>query len=447
MLCYRLDSSLIYLLLIVTSGCTAENKKDKLLSDTVKIQTRPNVILITISSLRADHVSCMGYDRQTTPNFDKFAGDNILFTNAFATSSWQMPAVGSIFTSMYPSDHEAIHVIKKLGANVNTIAGILNKNGYHTAGFGCNPRLMGDWGFGKGFEIYDDYSVLMSLSSMSLDEDGSIDINKRRTNDLVNDAVFRWLESNVHSPFFLSVHYYDTHWDYLPEEPYDKLFAGDYDGDIDGTEIAKEPLYSNRPCDRDVEHMIALYDGEVRQTDDDLGELLRVLEANGRLEDSIIIIMGDHGEQFYEHGNTSHHGVFDELIHVPLAMSIPGANSPRKVTSLVSGVDIMPTVLSYTGIEIPQQCKGVSLKALVNDESDNVRDFVFAEYAGGAVEECSAVRFENYKFVQQGGDLFAYDLVADPSEMKKIYRGEFTVEMDKLLEKVEHLLLKAEVKN
>jgi len=222
------------ILLIFAGGCTVNkignNQPEKLAA----AENKPNVILVTISSLRKDHVSCLGYDRKTTPKFDEFAKSNILFTNAFAASSWQMPAVGSIFTSMYPSDHGATHISNKLNAKVQTLASVLKKNGYYTAGFGCNPRLTSEYGFDNGFDFYDDYSVSMMLSSMSFGQKGGIEIDKRRTNDLVNDAVIRWLGNNTHKPFFLSVHYYDTHWDYLPDEPFNTLFDPDYAGDIDG---------------------------------------------------------------------------------------------------------------------------------------------------------------------------------------------------------------------
>jgi len=430
------------ILLIFAGGCSVHNLKNTPQEKLTITKNRPNIVLVTISSLRADHVSCLGYTRETTPNFDRFAKDNILFTNVFATSSWQMPAVGSIFTSLYPSEHGATHINNKLSPNVQTLAGVLKENGYYTAGFGCNPRLTGDYGFDRGFDFYDDYSVDMMLSSMSFGQEDSIEINKRRTNDLVNDAVIRWLSNNTHNPFFLSVHYYDNHWDYLPPPPYDTLFDPDYTGDIDGTEIAREPLYSNRPSDEDVAHIIALYDGQIKQTDHDMGELLDFMKEEGRFQDSVIIITGDHGEQFYEHGHTSHHGIFDELIRVPFAISAADINEPNVISSFASSVDIMPTILNYTGIVVPDQCKGQSLKPLIENKSAGKRDFVFVEYTGGAVPDCFAVRFERYKFICQEGSIFAYDLASDPTEQKKIYKTDFTDEMKESFEKIRDLIVK-----
>ena len=134
---------------------------------TILPHPRPNVILITISSLRADHVGLFGYHRDTTPRLDAFGRENILFTNAFAASGWMMPAYGSIFTSLYPHEHGATHIDLKLHHQNLTLAEILKQNGYYCAGFCCNPRLDQNHGFAQGFDFYDDYSVSLTLQTLS----------------------------------------------------------------------------------------------------------------------------------------------------------------------------------------------------------------------------------------------------------------------------------------
>jgi arylsulfatase A-like enzyme len=259
------------------------------------------------------------------------------------------------------------------------------------------------------------------LESLTFEDNKSDDINTQRTNALINDAAIRWLHNNTHSPFFMFIHYYDNHWDYLPPAPYSERYDPDYDGPIDGTLIAREPLFSNPPSERDIQHIIALYDGELRQTDKDLGEFLNALKDTGLSDNSIIIIMGDHGEQFYEHGHTSHHGIYDELIHVPLAVSIPG--EPAKgntIDSLVSQVDILPTILDYLKIPIPRQFQGKSIRPLIEGQVKAVNEFVFAEYTGGAAPDCYAVRSTRYKCCQElGSEPFVFDLAEDPGEQKR----------------------------
>jgi arylsulfatase A-like enzyme len=338
-----------------------------------------------------------------------------------------MPAHGSICTSLYPSLHGATHIDRKLGDEHYTLAEILKDNGYFCVGFCCNPRLDQEHGFAQGFDVYDDYSVSIMLDSLAFGNEEAIDINKRRTNALINDAAIRWLQNSTHTPFFMFIHYYDNHWDYLPPSPYRRLYDSEYDGPIDGTEIAREPLFSNPPGQRDIQHIVALYDGEVKQTDNDLGEMLKVLKDKGVLDNSIVIILGDHGEQFYEHGHTSHHGVYEELIHIPLAVSIPGTQAKGKIIdSLVSQVDILPTILDYLRIPVPEQCRGKSFKPLIDGRAEAVNEFVFAEYTGGAAPDSYAVRSARYKYYQMAGsEPFAYDLVKDPREQNKILPNDF----------------------
>jgi len=405
-----------------------------------KLTVRPNVILITISSLRADHVGCFGYQRDTTPNFDAFCKQGVLFVKAFASSGWMMPAHGSIFTSLYPSLHGATHINKSLGEQNYTLAEVLAENGYYCVGFCCNPRLNGEKGYAQGFDLYDDYSVSMILDSLAFEYAERIDLNKKRTNDLINDAAIRWLQNNTHMPFFMFLHYYDPHWDYLPPPPYDRLYDLDYDGPIDGTGIAREPLFSNPPEPRDIAHMIALYDGEVRQTDDDFGELLCFLRQERLLDNSIVIVMGDHGEQFYEHGHTSHHGVFEELIHIPLAIWTPGSGEEGKqVGALVSQLDMLPTILDYLEIPVPETCQGTTLRPLIEGREDSVHDFVLAEYTGGAAPDSYSLRSVSYKYCEEAGKQFGYDLKSDPKEQRKIMPPDFCVELKALEEQFHNL--------
>ena len=403
-----------------------------------------NVILITISTLRADHVSCLGYERNTTPNFDAFGRENVLFRNAFATSGWMMPAHGSIFTSLYPGLHGATHIDRRLGNECYTLAEILKDNGYYCVGFCCNPRLDEEHGFEQGFDIYDDYSVSMMLHSLAFENEEALDINRQRTNALINDAAIGWLQNNNHKPFFMFVHYYDNHWDYLPPSPYYELYDSEYDGLIDGTEIAREPLFSNPPSERDIQHIIDLYDGEVKQTDNDLGEMLKYLKDNALLDNSIIVILGDHGEQFYEHGHTSHHGIYEELIHIPLTVSIPGTRAKGKIIdSLVSQVDILPTILGYLQIPAPDACQGKSFKPLIEGKEEAVNEFIFAEYTGGAAPDSYAVRSARYKYCQMAGsEPFAYDLVKHPGEWNKILSADFPEKVRLLEKNLEKLMLK-----
>lgn len=423
---------IILTLFVCQSGCVSDNFK---LPFTGNSNAKPrNVILITISSLRADHTGLLDYHRDTTPNLDKFARENIAFTQAFATSGWMMPAHASILTGLYPRDHHVTHISKKLDEQFVTLPEILSAQGYHCAGFSCNPRYSSDNGFGQGFVFYDDYSVTVLLESLAFDRESQVDINSSRTNSLINDTAISWLNSNPHQPFFMFVHYYDNHWDYLPPDPYDKMYDPNYRGSITGRRIARESLFSNPPSDADIDHIVALYDGQVRQTDEDLGELLAYLQESSLMDDTLIIIAGDHGEQFYEHGYTSHHGVYEELIHVPLVISVPGNGvKPSKTDALVSQVDILPTILDYLDITIPKQCAGKSLKPLIDGQVDSLNDYIFAEYSGGAATDMAAIRSSRYKcYLVEGQNPHGYDLHEDRWEQDKIPIVDFNSPMNNL---------------
>ena len=434
--CFNIFSVVFLSIMLNAAYAQTESsvKQDvKLHSD--KAMVRPNVILVTISSLRSDHVGAYGYERNSTPNFDDFSKNSTLYTSAFATSSWQMPAHGSIITSLYPYEHNATHINNQFSDVCETLPEILSKNNYTCVGFTCNPRLKPESGFGKGFEIYDDFSVEMFLANVSMDLDYYANLNEYRTNDLVNQIAIKWLDKNKTEPFFLYLHYYDNHWDYLPPEPYYSMYDPNYKGTIDGRLVSKEPLYSDIPTKEDVHHMVALYDGEVRQTDTDLGELLKYLKINAFMGDTIVVVVSEHGEQFYEHGNTSHHGLYDELIHIPMAIHFPDSK-PARYEGLVSQVDIMPTILDAIGLEeqIPSNSKGISLIKAENGEVS--RDWVYAEYLGGAIPDCSVLRSKKYKVIKFEKRFEIYDLQSDKHELRPLRQTEYNNEINDLI----HLL-------
>ncbi len=172
--------------------------------------------------------------------------------------------------------------------------------------------------------------------------------------------------------------------------------------------------------------------------------LLEALKGAGIMDNSIVFILGDHGEQFYEHGHTSHHGVYEELIHIPLAVSVPDTRAKgKRIDSLVSQVDILPTILDYLGIQIPEQCQGKSLKPLIEGQAEAVNEFVFAEYTGGAAPDTFMVRSGRYKFYQEDGSKpFAYDLAKDPDEQNRVFSDDFPAGVHSLGRTLKELMSK-----
>ena len=390
---------------------------------------RPNVLLIGIETLRADHVGCLGHHRNTTPTFDKLAKEGVLFSNAIATSSWTMPTNMSVFTSLYPDVHKTTTYQEKLPEARNTLAQILKENGYITAAFVSNPTLGHQYGFSKGFDLYDDFSVALDLGADLFGNNDRTGQNARTTltNEVVSRAAIGWLQKNHTKPFFMFVFYFDPHHDYIPPPPFDTVFDPDYEGSIDGRGIAYEPRKSTRPAQRDLEHIIALYDGEILYTDGYVSKLLEKFAEYGILDETLIVLFGDHGDEFYEHGSTAHaHTLYNELIHIPLIFTLPSLIPQNKrVGAMVSQVDIMPTILDYLNIEYDGFIQGRSLRPLVEGPKNNLHDVVYAEVKTPKNEALSAVITENHKFILNSstGSKELFDLNNDPNEQNNIYES------------------------
>ncbi len=400
---------------------------------------RPYVLLIGIETLRADHVGCIGYARNTTPVFDAIAREGVVFSKVMATSSWTMPTVMSVLTSLYPEAHGTTNYDRKLPEDVTTLAEVLRENDYKTVAFVSNLTLDGRHGFYQGFDLYDDFSVWLGFGKLvgGPNADPNLDVHQILTNKPLTRAALRWIEQNHQEPFFMFVFYFDPHYDYIPPPPFDTMFDPNYDGLVDGRGIAEEPLRSNRPSQRDLDHIIALYDGEIRDTDTYVSKLLNEFARFGILDRTLVVIFGDHGDEFYEHGGTGHaHTLYNELIHVPLILKWPSMiPKGKRIDALASQVDIMPTILDYLGIQQKQPIQGTSLRDLIEGRVRQVHDFVFS---GGRGHRCAVINNQNKLILNPGaGAREFYDLLNDPREQNNIHRAK---ESSALLASFEHYL-------
>ena len=310
-----------------------------------------NVLFISIDTLRADHLGAYGYGRETSPAIDALAAQSVVFENAYSTSYHTADSHMSMFTSLYPSVHGVRNSKGKTGqvlsSSVSTLPEILQANGYATAGFHGGGNVSGFYGFARGFEKY------------------------RRT-DEVEEAI-DWIRETPERPFFAFVHTYHVHDPYTPQPPYDTLFAEDYQGPIssdresllgrtDGETFneLRDVFWSQVDPTRseDIEHLKALYDGQIREIDARVGELIRAaLEADER---TVIVLVSDHGEEFYEHGKFLHDQLYEELLRVPLILRLPSGAKGR-IEERVSLIDLAPTLLDVIGLEAPNQFQGSSL--------------------------------------------------------------------------------------
>jgi arylsulfatase A-like enzyme len=400
-------------------------REDKAASETIVTKSAPdglivpqdskdeyiNVVFISVDTLRADHLGCYGYNRNTSPNIDRLASEGVLFSNAFSVSSWTLPAHISMFTSMYSTSHGVITGEDYLDDSRITLAEVLKKEGYATAAFISGAYLRDPrYGFEQGFDLYD-ASIINDAAPLK-------DVMKASqviTSPSLNKAAKNWLEKNHRKKFFLFLHYIDVHSDYIPPPPYDTRFDPDYRGPIDGLNIQKLKL---KPAmnPRDLFHVIALYDGEIAFTDHYIGEMSLVLKELGVYDNTMIILTSDHGEEFFEHGQLGHkRSLYDEVLRVPLIFKFPyNWKANRKSNKLVSIIDIKPTILDYLGIERHQEMQGYSLLPLVNGGKRSGKPLVYSRFE----HELVAVRSARSKLIHhlQLPEKELYDLVNDPGE-------------------------------
>jgi arylsulfatase A-like enzyme len=320
---------------------------------------RLSVLLIGVDTLRPDHLGCYGYDRATSPNIDRLAADGVLFEMPVSQCPWTLPSFGSVLTSLYPTQHGAGINMSTMGTDFPTMGGILAREGYATGAVLSSRVLSPEFGLNRGFDHYD------------VNEAGE-DRNALE----VTRLALEWLDGLRGRPFFLFVHYFDPHLPYAPPAPYDTLFDGGGAASI-GTSFDIQPLLEAEMTLRqrlgaftggDWSRIVSLYDGEIAYTDAAIGELLSGLRDRGLARNTLIVLLADHGEEFFEHGGLGHgHTLFNEVIRVPLVLSLAGV-LPRgqRVTGQVRMVDVLPTMLELLGIAGDYRLEGVSLLGMLD---------------------------------------------------------------------------------
>lgn len=381
----------------------------------------PDVLLVSIDSLRADHVGCYGYDRDTSPTIDRLASEGVRFETAVSTSSWTLPAHAALFTGLYDPAHGTTDVYYRLAPGYGTLAEQLGAAGWATAGLYAGPLLHPSFALDQGFEHW--ISCMSDPASAITDDDPATifaanqashaDVTGPRTLEAARSLLGRPSDQ----PLFLFVHLWDPHYDYIPPAPYDALFDPRYEGALDVRQYAHNEAVHPGMERRDLEHVIALYDGEIRFTDDSLSELLRLMDDARPGRQRLTIVTADHGEEFFEHGRKGHQQtLFEESIRVPLVLHWPGRlPSGRVVSGQVSLVDIAPTILSLLEVDPLPATQGIDLGASL--EGGAVPDRGLHALLAVGDTRIDAVRTSRYKLLRSNG-LFAHlDLVSDPREL------------------------------
>ncbi len=318
---------------------------DGLMADTSG-REETNLVLISVDCLRADHVSAYGYERKTTPHIDRFATDGVLYRNAASVSSWTLPTHMSMMTGLMPSLHGASRAYK-LSSSVPYLPEILAENGYQTLGVASGGYVSQAWGFERGFDVY----------RMLTD---------RRAREVVDAALELGTASRASrtSRQFLFVHLFDAHWPYLPPGEFLDRFAP---RPPDISDIMPKVIHRKPPTGlEEIQHFVNLYDGEIAYLDQELGRFFAGLKEAGLYDRSLIILTADHGESFYEHDVWQHsESLFEEVTHIPLIVKWPRNSITGDVESLVSQLNIFPTMLEQAELVPPYD--SVSLGRFLGD--------------------------------------------------------------------------------
>jgi len=411
-------------------------------------------VLISIDTLRADHMGLYGSPRLTSPTLDLFASQGTTFTDASSTSPWTLPAHASILTGRNPISHQVMRFDSALPEEIDSLAGLLKEHGYRTAAV-----VNSTWLKKEPFRLTRDFDQYLFVDDT---------MDRRAPNTWITEQAINWIEERGEEPLFLFVHYYDVHADYASLPEYERLFVTEYDGEVDGTawQLATTSFeddflamchkeYDPSKCrigtlekylvidksvekmildEADIEHLEQLYDAGIRQLDTELGRLFASIDNEGLMENGLVIVTSDHGEEFMEHGRMDHFlTVYQEVLRVPLILRGRDIPSGLKVDAPVSIIDILPTVLSAAGIRPPEEIDGLNLKPLMKEPSraEFSERFLYGEAAGGLSYELMmnniypvyrSVRKGRHKLIYDSklDEAWLYDLSVDPYEQKDL---------------------------
>lgn len=379
---------------------------------------KPSIIFILIDALRADHLGCYGYFRDTSPNIDALSRKGTIFMNVMTTSSFTVTSLSGMFTGLYPWEHRALFCENLvLGEEFPILAQLLRSAGYQTAGFSATYFRLSDFQLDRGFELFDEGC------------DAKFFMNDA---ECLTQKVIPWLKSDAEAPFFLYLHYVSTHSPYHPPDEYKKLFSQGILkpkgaaglGDI-------QPFGDNRqwyqipraPKQTELDWLISQYDGEIRYADTEIGKLLAYLDESGLLDNTLILITADHGEAFFEHRKMDHtEDNHWQTAHIPLILSGPGIPAGKRISSLVRSIDFAPFLLEYAQAGSIQGMSGKSLMPVLNGtETEKRLGFSLMMHTRKKFQ-IGMVLYPYHFLLWRPADkkMELYDLSSDPNEKNNI---------------------------
>jgi len=468
--------NILFIIMVIAAaliGCNRHDGKSRM--------DLPNIILISLDTLRADHLHCYGYEKEISPAIDAMAAGGVLFEKAYAQSAWTLPSHVSMFTSLYPSSHGVTTRKRKIPENMNLLSEILKTRDYRTASFNGSLFVSAKFGFDKGFDLYEE-----------------IPIRKGDVATICN-RMLSWIEENHQDPFFIFFHTYEIHRPFSPPDPYKEAyvpsepFARQTASRIVLKVLEEEPLtleevgflkalrfcrenetvfnwikasedHGDTLSDREIKmklvdilateyemeddvladwrenktgspvytYLLENYDAEIIFTDHQISRLMDLLRRLELQEKTLIVLTSDHGEEFSEHGGLGHGKTcYNEVIQVPLIFYFPGClPAGTRIRTNAALIDLPPTILEVAGIDIPEAYQGISLLPLI-EKPREIQRLIFSEnMQEGATYWPVVVIDGDWKFHydqknNRPGEL--YHLGLDPGEVDNLAGTNHTV--------------------
>jgi arylsulfatase A-like enzyme len=362
------------------------------------------VLLVSIDTVRRDHVGAYGYAKPTTPRFDALAGQGVLFEDAVSSSSWTLPAHLSMLTGVDPGRHGGVDMRHGFNRSVPTVPALLRKAGFATRAVTSHLYVSGVYGVDEGFEHLDFHQ-------------------DRKATDVAERGI-DLLDRIGDRPFFLFLHLYDPHWHYEPPEWAYRIFEQSYAGQMTGLwqDFSKRDAAHVAPAD--LAHLLALYDGEIRYADTEVGRVLDHLAGRGLDRSTLVIMTSDHGEEFLDHGSWEHQKtLYEEVVRVPLALRAPGI-PPRRERAQASLIDLAPTILDWAHVAVPADMQGRDLVSPPADreaygETDHTIDGTHKLFLRGGAGRWKAILSLSPDTSETRKEEW-YDLASDPTERRSV---------------------------
>lgn len=389
-------------------------------ASTERLKGRPNVLLVTVDTLRADHLGCYGYFRDTSPTLDALVGDAIFFERCLVPVAQTLPSHLSLMTGVYPLEHGITSNLEKPGGQrfastpqLRTTAEFFKSKGYTTAAFVSATPLKRSSGIAAGFDVFSEPS------------------HARRLGAETTQAVEEWLASRPAEPFFLWVHYFDPHAPYDPPSPYDEMFQTDPRLEALLTARSVPSRVQKQRNDRrvvpedeawDTRKAINGYDGEIRYVDDQIKALIAALRERSQWDRTVFAFTSDHGEGLGQHGIVMHDAVWFEQLHVPLLIRVPGMPG-RRVSHAIRTIDVIPTLLSLApdlhADDYLKQCRGLNVLSPGYKPVD-----LFGQEPGGRSETYTLVSGDWKLVIGDSAGELLFHLPTDPHELKNVAKDQ-----------------------